>query len=81
MEEGAVKIVCHRIYAHLHDKEFYFLRQLNSQGISRLLEEYNRARFQKKSYSRQDLFGINAYSANNRRYVKELTTHCTRLIF
>ena len=54
--EGAVKIVYHRIYAHLHDKEFYSLKQLNSKGIAPLLEEYNRAHFQGKSYSRQDLF-------------------------
>ncbi|GET29511.1 integrase [Prolixibacter sp. SD074] len=54
--EGAVKIVYHRIYAHLHDKEFYSLNQLNGQGIAPLLEGYNRACFQGKGYSRQDLF-------------------------
>jgi transposase len=54
--EGAVKIVYHRIYARLHDKEFYSITQLNRDGIAPLLEQYNHAHFQGKSYSRQELF-------------------------
>jgi len=54
--EGAVKIVYHRIYAHLHKEEYYSLNQLNNQGIAPLLEDYNRICFQGKDYSRQDLF-------------------------
>lgn len=54
--EGAVKIVYHRIYTKLHDKEFNSIKELNDNGILPLLNEYNNTNFQNRDYSRNDLF-------------------------
>lgn len=54
--EGAVKIVYHRIYTHLRDKEFYTIEELNRHGILPHLEDYNNKNFQNRDYSRNDLF-------------------------
>ena len=53
--EGAVKIVYHRIYAALRNREFYSLEELNA-AIKEELEKYNNLRFQGRDYSRRDLF-------------------------
>ena len=53
--EGAVKIVYHRIYAALRNREFYSLEELNT-AIKEELEKYNNLRFQGRDYSRRDLF-------------------------
>ena len=53
--EGAVKIVYHRIYAALRNREFYSLEALNA-AIKEELEKYNNLRFQGRDYSRRDLF-------------------------
>jgi transposase len=53
--EGAVKIVYHRIYAALRNREFYSLEELNA-AIKEELEKYNNQRFQGRDYSRRDLF-------------------------
>ncbi|MEI6297496.1 MAG: IS21 family transposase, partial [bacterium] len=53
--EGAVNIVYTRIYAALRNIEFYSLGELNK-AIKELLEIYNKVFFQKKKFSRLDLF-------------------------
>lgn len=53
--EGAVKIVYHRIYTALRNREFYSIEELNA-AIKEELEKYNNLRFQGRDYSRRDLF-------------------------
>jgi transposase len=53
--EGAVKITYTRIYAALRNKEFYSIVELNL-AIKELLLIYNQNPFQKKPYSRMELF-------------------------
>jgi len=53
--EGAVRIVYHRIYAAIRNKELYSLEELNV-AIREELEKYNNLRFQGRDYSRRDLF-------------------------
>ena len=53
--EKSVSIVYNQIYAHLRNRVFYSLEELN-QAIWDLLEEVNNKCFQGKSFSRRDLF-------------------------
>lgn len=53
--ENEVKIVYRRIYAPLRDSIFYSLEELN-QGISQQLEIHNNKTFQRKDYSRRQLY-------------------------
>lgn len=53
--EGAVNITYTRIYAALRDKTFYSLEDLNL-AIRELLVPYNQTPFQKKPFSREELF-------------------------
>jgi transposase len=53
--ENAVKIVYMRIYAHLRNKEFYSIDDLNS-AIKELLEKHNNKDFKKIKMSRRGLF-------------------------
>jgi transposase len=53
--ENEVKITYRRIYAPLRNDTFYSLRELNT-AITRQLTEHNQKNFQKKEYSRFQLF-------------------------
>lgn len=53
--EGAVSIAYTRIYAALRNRDFYSIEELNT-AIRELLEVYNKTPFQKKKFSRSDLF-------------------------
>jgi transposase len=53
--ENEVKIAYRRIYAPLRNQTFYSLQELNA-AITHQLAEHNRKRFQKKEYSRLQLF-------------------------
>ena len=53
--EGAVNIAYTRIYAAIRNSEFYNIGSLNT-AIKELLDVYNQAPFQKKKFSRSDLF-------------------------
>ena len=53
--EGAVNITYTRIYAALRDEEFYSIQALNA-AIKGLLVSYNNTPFQKKQFSRSELF-------------------------
>jgi transposase len=53
--EGAVKTAYSRVYAPLRDKKFTSIYDLN-QAITAENERHNQTKFQKKDYSRQQLF-------------------------
>lgn len=53
--ENAVRLVYSRIFAPLHDRTFFSLRELN-EAIWTLLEQYNNAPMQKQSCSRWEKF-------------------------
>lgn len=53
--ENAVGIIYTRIYAHLRNREFYSLHELNA-AIKELLEKHNNMAFKKLKISRRDLF-------------------------
>jgi transposase len=53
--ENQVKIVYRRIYAAIRNETFYSIRELN-QGIRKALEVHHDMNFQKKSFSRRELF-------------------------
>ena len=53
--EGMVKITYMRIYAKLRNETFYSLAELN-RAIRAKLDEHHRLNFQKKTFSRQELF-------------------------
>lgn len=53
--EGAVKILYTRIYAHLGDKKYYSLEELNKE-IRILLLSHNQRKLTSRPYSRLDLF-------------------------
>lgn len=55
MVEGAVKIVYSWIYAHLRDRVFYSLEELN-RAIREELEQYNNRKMQRYGQSRRELF-------------------------
>lgn len=53
--EGAVKIVYTRIYSKIRNKVYHSLEELNA-AIAILTEDYNNINFQRKEYSRNDVF-------------------------
>lgn len=53
--ENAVRNVYYRIFAELRDRIFFSIDDLN-EAIYELLDKYNGVNFQKRSYSRYDLF-------------------------
>lgn len=53
--ENMVKITYRRVYAKLRNEEFYSLRSLNK-AILEKLEEHHLVNFQKKTFSRKELF-------------------------
>jgi transposase len=53
--ENAVKITYRRIFAPLRDQLFYSLQEIN-EAIRNLLEEHNKAPFQRIETSRRQLF-------------------------
>jgi len=55
MVENAVKITYRRIFAPLRDQLFYSLQEIN-EAIRNLLEEHNKAPFQRTKTSRRQLF-------------------------
>jgi len=53
--ENLVHLTYMRIYAPMRNETFYSLNEINH-GIGALLEKHNRTWFQKRTYSRHDLF-------------------------
>lgn len=53
--EGMVKIVYRKIYAHLRNRQFYSLEELNV-ALLELTQKLNRATLSGRSYSREDLY-------------------------
>ena len=56
--EDQVKLSYHHIYAKLRHSTYHSLRELN-EAISKLLEDHNRTRMQKRPYSREENFHAN----------------------
>ena len=53
--ENQVKIVYRRVYAAIRNETFYSIRELN-QAMGKALEAHHDMNFQKKSFSRRELF-------------------------
>ncbi|HNX66786.1 MAG TPA: IS21 family transposase [Bacteroidales bacterium] len=53
--ENQVKIIYHRIYAKLHNRQFFSAVELNA-SVAEFLKAHNRTRMQQRPYSREEHF-------------------------
>lgn len=53
--ENAIKILYTRVHAHLHEKKYYSIEELNK-AISALIDSHNRRKLTARPYSRLDVF-------------------------